>query len=144
VGLEKGFVGSANGFLNAPPIAIRSLRGMRTERARLAALCGLAILAGAGCQPAPEPMHDGHTTMSGTPSERMHAIMTQPMKSKPTGDVDRDFAAMMAEHHRWAIDMAKIELEHGKNPELKKMAEDVVKAQSAEVEKLEKHAQMKH
>jgi uncharacterized protein (DUF305 family) len=78
------------------------------------------------------------------PSPRLPSIMTQPMKSKPTGDVDRDFAAMMAEHHRWAIDMAKIELEHGKNPELKKMAEDVVKAQSAEVEKLEKHAQMKH
>lgn len=85
-----------------------------------------------------------HAATAGSPSERMHAAMTKPMQSKVTGDVDRDFAAMMAEHHAWAIEMAKIELEHGKDPELRKMAQNVIKAQSAEIEVLKKHAKMDH
>lgn len=85
-----------------------------------------------------------HGAMANSPSERMHAAMTKPMRSKVTGDVDRDFAAMMAEHHAWAIEMAKIELEYGKNAELRKMAQNVIKAQSAEIEVLNKHAKMSH
>ena len=41
---------------------------------------------------------------------------------KMSGDVDRDFAKLMIPHHQGAIDMAKIEIEHGENEELKTMA----------------------
>ena len=41
--------------------------------------------------------------------------MMNDMAIKPTGDIDRDFAAMMLPHHQGAIDMAVIELRYGKN-----------------------------
>src|SRR5215470_14934461 len=40
--------------------------------------------------------------------------MMSAMEAKPTGDIDRDFVAMMTPHHQGAIDMAVIELRYGK------------------------------
>ncbi|MEU0023574.1 DUF305 domain-containing protein [Streptomyces rochei] len=51
---------------------------------------------------------------------------------------DRMFAEMMIEHHKGAITMAKDEQKNGRNATAKKLAADVVKTQSAEVEKFEK------
>lgn len=61
------------------------------------------------------------------------AMMSQPM----TGDADHDFALMMRSHHQAAIDMAKVEIQYGKNPEMKKMAEKVVADQSKEIKQLD-------
>ena len=65
------------------------------------------------------------------------AAMTKMMHGmaavKPTGDVDRDFVAMMIPHHQGAIDMAKVELQFGKDPMLRRMAEEVVVAQQREI-----------
>jgi len=44
--------------------------------------------------------------------------MMDDMAIKPTGDIDRDFVAMMAPHHQGAIDMAISELRYGKNEQL--------------------------
>ena len=41
--------------------------------------------------------------------------MMNDMAAKPSGDIDRDFVAMMTPHHQGAIDMAVIELRYGKN-----------------------------
>src|SRR6267142_3050419 len=41
------------------------------------------------------------------------------MTVKPTGDVDRDFVAMMVPHHQGAVDMAKAELKYGHNEQLR-------------------------
>lgn len=60
---------------------------------------------------------------------KMHAAMTFPF----TGDADVDFARGMIAHHQGAIDMAKILLAHGKDPEMRKLAEDVVRAQETEI-----------
>jgi uncharacterized protein (DUF305 family) len=54
-----------------------------------------------------------------------------------TGDADVDFVKSMIPHHRGAIDMAKIVLVFGKDPEVKKLAEAVVKAQEEEVATME-------
>ncbi|AWK88799.1 CopM family metallochaperone [Azospirillum thermophilum] len=62
-----------------------------------------------------------------------HAMMAVPM----TGDADRDFAAMMLEHHKGAIDMARLEVEHGSDPELKRMAQKMIDDQTREVENLQ-------
>ena len=52
---------------------------------------------------------------------------------KATGDADVDFVQGMIPHHQGAIDMAKVVLEKGKDPEIKKLAEGIVKAQEAEI-----------
>jgi uncharacterized protein (DUF305 family) len=44
-----------------------------------------------------------------------------------------DFARSMIPHHKGAVDMAKIVLEHGKNPEMKKLAQDVIASQEKEI-----------
>ena len=63
--------------------------------------------------------------------------MMSAMEAKPAGDIDRDFVAMMAPHHQGAIDMAKVELANGKDPEIRKLAEGVIAAQEAEIAKMQ-------
>lgn len=52
---------------------------------------------------------------------------------KMSGDTDKDFAMMMKMHHQKALDMAQMELDHGKSPEMKKMAKQIIVAQKKEV-----------
>lgn len=83
--------------------------------------------------------HDGHAAMSmhGSAStkafEKANADMHKNMMIKFSGKTDVDFVRSMIPHHQGAIDMARIELEHGKDPEIRKLAEEVIKAQEAEI-----------
>ena len=60
------------------------------------------------------------------------AKMDQGM-GKYTGNPDIDFAANMIPHHQGAIDMAEVELKYGKDPEMLKLATDIVAAQKIEI-----------
>jgi hypothetical protein len=66
---------------------------------------------------------------NGKAMSRMMADMT----IKPTGDVDRDFVAMMIPHHQGAIDMAKALLGHGSNEQLGRIAQEIVVTQGQEI-----------
>ena len=55
------------------------------------------------------------------------------MSVKPTGDVDRDFVAMMVPHHQGAIDMAQAELRYGSNQQLKTIAQEIIVDQMQEI-----------
>ena len=55
------------------------------------------------------------------------------MTAKPTGDVDRDFVAMMVPHHQGAVDMAKAELRYGHNEQLRRLAQEIVVTQQQEI-----------
>jgi uncharacterized protein (DUF305 family) len=59
--------------------------------------------------------------------------MMRDMETRPTGDIDRDFVAMMVPHHQGLIDMALIELRYGKNEQLRRMAQEIVVDQMQEI-----------
>jgi uncharacterized protein (DUF305 family) len=59
--------------------------------------------------------------------------MMNDMAARPTGDVDRDFVAMMNPHHQGAIDMAVIELRYGKNEQLRRIAQEIIVDQMQEI-----------
>ena len=68
--------------------------------------------------------------------EENEAAMTKMMNdmaAKPTGDIDRDFVAMMSPHHQGAIDMAVIELRYGKNEQLRRIAQEIIVDQMQEI-----------
>jgi hypothetical protein len=59
--------------------------------------------------------------------------MMDGMAVKPSGDIDRDFAAMMIPHHQGAIDMARAELRYGKNEQLRRIAQEIIVDQLQEI-----------
>jgi len=55
------------------------------------------------------------------------------MAIEPSGDVDRDFSAMMIPHHQGAIDMARAELRYGRNEQLRRIAQEIIVEQQQEI-----------
>ncbi|HEK0786323.1 TPA: DUF305 domain-containing protein [Proteus mirabilis] len=66
---------------------------------------------------------------------KMHADMAKGMK---TDNADVAFADGMIAHHLGAIDMAKIELKYGTDPEMRKLAQAIIDAQGPEIEQMQK------
>jgi hypothetical protein len=55
------------------------------------------------------------------------------MAIKPTGDIDRDFVAMMVPHHQGAIDMAMAVLRYGRNEQVRRLAQEIIVTQQQEI-----------
>jgi len=63
--------------------------------------------------------------------ERMDRGMAEaPMN----GNADHDFASMMIPHHQGAIEMAKAELVYGKNPVMRRLAQEILVDQQSEID----------
>ncbi len=82
-------------------------------------------------------MEMGATSAESSPSskafEESMQNMHKNMMMSYTGETDVDFVKGMIPHHQGAIDMAKVELKYGKDPEIRKLAEDIIKAQESEI-----------
>jgi uncharacterized protein (DUF305 family) len=59
--------------------------------------------------------------------------MMSDMAVTPTGDVDVDFVAMMVPHHQGAIGMAVAVLRHGRNPQIRRLAQEIIVTQQQEI-----------
>ena len=77
------------------------------------------------------------TKPAATPADKAFTAsmknMMKGMNVKPTGNPDKDFVLTMTPHHQGAIDMAKVELQYGTDPELRQMATDIIAAQEKEI-----------
>jgi uncharacterized protein (DUF305 family) len=60
--------------------------------------------------------------------------MMEGMEITPAGTVDADFAKMMIPHHQGAIDMAVLELRHGRNEQLRRIAQEIIVDQQQEID----------
>jgi uncharacterized protein (DUF305 family) len=65
--------------------------------------------------------------------ESNNRMMKAMQDMQMTGEMDKDFATMMIDHHQGAVDMAKAQLEHGTDPAMRKMAEDIIASQEKEI-----------
>src|SRR5207244_1082390 len=93
----------------------------------------MALFVAAGVLAADAPvMDDGEAAFlkeNDVAMSRMMAAMT----IKPSGDVDRDFVAAMIPHHQGAIEMAQAELRHGRNEQLRRIAQEIIVDQTQEI-----------
>ena len=82
---------------------------------------------------------DGVTKGSLGVPEHMMGMDDDPASLNTAKPFDRAFIRMMIPHHEGALDMAKAEIAKGKDPELKQLAKDIVKAQEREIAQMREH-----
>lgn len=117
------------------------------RRIILSALVASVAMAGHGMASAQASMpgHPGMPAGKAMPASKspmkMHAAMEGMQKKMAsmtmTGKPDIDFAMMMVAHHQGAIEMAKAELESGKDPVMRATAKKIIAAQTKEIAQLE-------
>ncbi|HFC8495055.1 TPA: DUF305 domain-containing protein [Neisseria subflava] len=93
-----------------------------------------------------EQPHQAHMNMPMSTNSAMQQELMQGMNQMNQDmmaaaqykDPDVAFAAGMLPHHIGAVKMAEVELKYGKDPEMRKLAEDIINAQQAEIEQMQK------
>ena len=113
---------------------------IRPLAARIA-LLGIVVFA-CGSSARTIPAVEAHTATSSVlaaeapfiaENEAAMKTMMRGMAAMPSGDVDRDFVAMMVPHHQGAIDMAVTVLRYGRNERIKRLAQEIIVTQQQEI-----------
>jgi uncharacterized protein (DUF305 family) len=96
--------------------------------AQMTGMAGRASMSASSSDPAAQPATAG-TDAFMRAEKSMMSKMSQPY----TGNIDQDFVSHMEPHHEGAIAMAEVELKYGKDPALKRLARNIIKAQQREI-----------
>lgn len=123
----------------------------RTRRIAMLSPIAFALAFGAYAQDASDHathnMGTATATAEAAPSTeaflKANAKMHEAMNVDFTGDADVDFVRAMIPHHEGAVEMAKIARDYGDDPDVRKLAENIIASQQAEIDWmvawLEKH-----
>lgn len=101
----------------------------------LFALCLLPVVSYAEME---HSMHMSMQEKSGYEEKynNVNMKMHKEMSIKYSGNPDIDFVKGMIAHHQGAVDMAKIQLKYGKDPEMRKLAENIISLQEVEIKEM--------
>jgi uncharacterized protein (DUF305 family) len=121
-------------------LRIRRPRWWRSGASHLVALVAGIVLAMALAPRATQFISPARATLPPAATSEFHralqTVMVQmeaAMCITPSADADRDFARAMIPHHQGAVEMARLELLHGRDARLRRLAQSIVVEQSQEI-----------
>lgn len=111
----------------------------------LAALA-VAMVAAVGVVWAGSPHDHGHGVAAYGPTSGFQREMDTSMAAMMgamhapgySGDPDVDFLVMMVPHHQGAVDMARLVLQHGRDPLTRQLAEEIIAGQTVEIDSMQR------
>lgn len=131
--------------MNFPRQYLSSCRGHCPRHIAISLFAATTLLAACSWQPqsladyiasiCAEPFRSSSTEEAPFLAENVSAMtqMIVEMGIRPSGDIDKDFVAMMTPHHRGAIEMALAELRYGHNQQLRRIAQEIIITQQQEI-----------